>query len=201
MTEERTLESIVLRGKHVQLEPYTESHLPELWQVGNHEELWRYMPIEMSTERDMASLLQHLLSMARAGVAQGFAQRALEDDTVVGGTCYLNYDRTNHRVEIGATWITPQRQRSAINTEAKLLLLTHAFETLQCMRVEFKTDALNAGSQTALDRIGAKKEGTLRAHMIMPDGRFRDSVYYSILLNEWPGVKKQLTRRVNTRSH
>ncbi len=198
MTDTRKLQATILCGQHVKLEPYAESHIDELWRVGNHEELWRYMPFEVSSKSQMAALVRRMIDMAKSGVAQGFAQRALTDNTIVGGTSFLGFDAVNRRVEIGATWITPKHQRSAINTEAKLLLLTHAFESLQCIRVEFKTDALNIQSQTALGRIGATREGTLRSHMIMPGGRFRDSVYYSILHTEWPDVKDQLTHRVSS---
>jgi RimJ/RimL family protein N-acetyltransferase len=111
---------------------------------------------------------------------------------VVGSTSYLNIDRQHRRVEIGGTWTTPAWQRSAINTEAKYLQLRHAFETLGCIRVEFKTDALNSKSRQALARIGATEEGTFRNHMIMPDGRIRHSVYFSITDDEWPRVKAHL---------
>ena len=111
---------------------------------------------------------------------------------VVGSTSDLTIDCQHQRVEIGGTWVTPAWQRSAINTEAKYLQLRHAFETLGCIRVEFKTDALNTKSRQALARIGATEEGTFRNHMIMPDGRIRHSVYFSITHDEWPRVKAHL---------
>ena len=113
---------------------------------------------------------------------------------MVGSTSYLNPDPANRRVEIGWTWLTPAAQRTGINTEAKYLLLEHAFEHLDCIRVEFKTDARNARSRVALERIGATEEGTLRHHMIMPDGHLRDSTYFSIVRTEWPEVRAHLER-------
>lgn len=121
----------------------------------------------------------------------------------MGGTGFLAPDAANRRVEIGATWITPDRQRTAINTEAKLLQLTHAFEVLGCARVEFKTDARNARSRAALARIGATEEGTFRKHMLLPDSTWRDSVYFSVLDTEWPDVSARLRNRIDehARSH
>jgi RimJ/RimL family protein N-acetyltransferase len=108
----------------------------------------------------------------------------------------MNMDLTNRKVEIGSTWIAPQWQRTVINTEAKYLMLRHAFETWNCMRVELKTDALNQRSRRAILRLGAKEEGTLRKHMVCWDGRQRDSIYFSILDTEWPEVKGQLEQRL-----
>lgn len=192
-----SLQPTTLGGTHVQLEPYREDHIPDLWAVGNHEALWRYMPFRVSTEEELGRLVRRMMDMASAGSGLGFVQRAISTGEIVGGTSYLGYAPNDRRVEVGATWVTPAWQRSAINTEAKLLLLTHAFEPLDCVRVEFKTDALNVQSQRALERIGAVREGTLRAHMIMPDGRLRDSVYFSILQTEWPSVKAHLTSKLH----
>ena len=117
-----------------------------------------------------------------------------ELDAAVGATSYLNIDQRNRKLEIGGTWIALQWQRTASNTEAKYLQLRHAFETLGCVRVEFKTDSLNERSRAALLRIGAVEEGTMRNHIIMPDGRFRHSVYFSVIDSEWPSVKSRLER-------
>lgn len=187
---------VTLTGSHVQLEPMAESHIPDLWRAGNHRSLWTYMPFAVTSEADVGTLVRHVVGWTAAGTGLGFVQRAMPGEEIVGATSYLNADATHRRVEIGATWVTPARQRSAINTEAKLLLLTHAFDHLHCIRVEFKTDSLNEQSRTALSRLGAVEEGTLRNHMIMPDGRYRHSTYYGITVEEWPAIRARLTSRL-----
>lgn len=132
-----------------------------------------------------------------AGTAMPFATVERASGRVVGSTRFMNIDVANRRVEIGATWIAKPWQRSAINTEAKYLMLRHAFETLKCIRVELKTDALNQRSRQAILRIGAREEGVLRQHMVTWSGRLRDSVYFSILDSEWAGVKADLEARLN----
>jgi RimJ/RimL family protein N-acetyltransferase len=119
----------------------------------------------------------------------------------IGSTRYGNIDRTHHRVEIGWTWVAREWQRTAMNTEAKYLLLRHAFETLGCMRVELKTDSLNERSRAAILRIGAREEGTFRNHMITASGRIRHTVYFSIIDSEWPAVKVHLEARLNSHKH
>jgi RimJ/RimL family protein N-acetyltransferase len=146
----------------------------------------------MGSEDEMRSYVEAELAKQEAGLVVRFVTVAKAIALPVGSTSYLNIDRQHRRVEVGGTWITPAWQRSAINTEAKYLQLRHAFETLDCIRVEFKTDALNAKSRHALARIGATQEGTFRNHMIMPGGRIRHSVYFSITHDEWPGVKSHL---------
>lgn len=191
------IEPITLTGQHVRLEPIEESHVPDLWRAGNHPAIWKYMPFAVTSEAQLAGLVQHVIGWVEAGTGLGFVQRALPAGEVVGSTTYLNADAANHRVEIGATWLTPAWQRTAVNTEAKYLLMTHAFEALDCIRVEFKTDSLNEPSRRALARIGAVEEGTLRNHMIMPDGRYRHSTYFGITVEDWPAVKAQLERRLH----
>jgi RimJ/RimL family protein N-acetyltransferase len=188
------LEPVTLTGRHVTLEPLRMAHVPELWEVADFPEIWRFMPFRPSSEREMRVLVQGAVGLAEAGHTLVFAQRFNADGRVVGSTSYLNPDPPYRRVEIGATWLTPAMQRTAINTEAKYLLLEHAFEHLGCIRVEFKTDARNARSRAALERIGATEEGTLRHHMIMPDGHLRDSTYFSILRTEWPEVRSSLEK-------
>lgn len=186
------LKPITLTGRHVTLEPLTTAHVPELWEVGRFPEIWRFMPFQPGSVCEVQALVEGALGLAEAGQMLTFAQRSNADRSVVGSTSYLNPDPAYRRVEIGATWLTPAMQRTAINTEAKYLLLEHAFDHLDCIRVEFKTDARNAPSRAALERIGATEEGTLRHHMIMPDGHLRDSVYFSILRTEWPEVRASL---------
>ena len=138
------------------------------------------------------------IGMARqrneAGTDLGFAIELTATGELIGATGLWAADPTHRRVEIGASWITKRWQRTAVNTEAKLLLLTYAFEELDCIRVEFKTDVRNTASRKALTRIGAVEEGTLRHHMVLHDGRLRNSVYFSVLAPEWPGVKTRLER-------
>jgi RimJ/RimL family protein N-acetyltransferase len=144
----------------------------------------------------MAAYIQTALDAQAAGSALPFATVHVPSGQVIGSTRYMNIDRTNRRLEIGATWIAAPWRRTAINTEAKYLMLRHAFETLGCIRVELKTDALNQRSRDAIRRIGATEEGTLRQHVITWSGRFRDSVYFSILDSEWPRVKQDLEQKL-----
>ena len=183
---------IILDGHHVRLEPVSLAHVPALWRAGAHDEIWRYLPYTMRSEDDMRSYVETELAKQEAGVVVRFVTVAKAIAQPIGATSYLNIDRQHRRVEVGGTWITPAWQRSAINTEAKYLQLRHAFETLGCIRVEFKTDALNTKSRQALARIGATEEGTFRNHMIMPGGRIRHSVYFSVTHDEWPRVKAHL---------
>ena len=144
----------------------------------------------------MGRYVETALRWQAEGTALPFATVERRVGTVVGSTRFGNIDRPNRRVEIGWTWLGPRWQRTACNTEAKYLMLRHAFETWGCLRVEFKTDALNERSRAALLRIGAREEGTLRKHMITTTGRVRDSVYFSILDDEWPAVKERLEARI-----
>lgn len=191
------IEPVTLTGDHVRLEPLQAAHVPDLWTAAQYPEIWKYMPFPVTSEAQLAGLVQHVIGWVGAGTGLGFVQRALPTGEIVGTTTYLNADATHRRVEIGATWITPGFQRTAINTEAKCMLLTHAFEVLGCIRVEFKTDSLNRQSRTALSRIGAVEEGTLRNHMIMPDGRYRHSTYFGITVEEWPAVRAGLKARLS----
>jgi len=188
------IKPVTLEGTFVRLEPVRLDHVAALWRIGADEAIWRYMPWIIRSERDMRAYIEAELRQQQAGLVLRFVTIAKRIEQPVGSTSYLNIDRQHRRLEIGGTWITPAWQRSAINTEAKYLQLAHAFETLRCIRVEFKTDALNVKSRQALARIGAVEEGIFRNHMVMPDGRLRDSVYFSIIASEWPGVKAHLER-------
>jgi RimJ/RimL family protein N-acetyltransferase len=185
---------ITLEGHHVCLEPVTLSHVPSLWRAGAYEEIWQYLPYAMCSDEEMRAYVASELAKQEAGLVVRFVTVARAIAQVVGSTSYLNIERQHRRVEIGGTWITPAWQRSAINMETKYLQLRHAFETLGCIRVEFKTDTLNTKSRQALARIGATEEGTFRNHMIMPGGRIRHSVYFSVTDDEWPRVKAHLER-------
>jgi len=148
----------------------------------------------------MAERIEELLAAEAAGSDLPLVTVERASGTVVGSTRFMNIDAANRRVEIGGTWIAPAWQRTALNTEAKYLMLRHAFETWQCVRVEFKTDALNTQSRKAILRIGAKEEGTLRRHLLTWSGRYRDTVYFSILDDEWPAVKANLERMMGMRA-
>ncbi len=152
------------------------------------------MPFAADTIERFTGYMSNLLKQAREGRALPFV--TIRENQVVGSTSYLEIDEHHRRLEIGATWITPDHQRSPVNTEAKLLQLSHAFDTLGCNRVELKTDSLNSKSRAAIARIGAKEEGTFRNHMVMPDGRLRHSVYFSITVEEWPAVRTNLEARL-----
>jgi RimJ/RimL family protein N-acetyltransferase len=186
------LEPVVLEGRFVRLEPLAERHVASLWAVAKEPEIWRWIPFRVESQAAVGALVAIAARGLESGAGLGFAQVAPATGEVMGSTSYLAADPPNRRVEIGATWLHPRFQRSGVNTEAKLLLLRHAFETLGCRRVEFKTDSENRASRAALARIGAVEEGTLRAHMVRPDGSRRDSVYFSVIEPEWPRVRAHL---------
>ncbi|MBI5351408.1 MAG: GNAT family N-acetyltransferase [Chloroflexi bacterium] len=184
---------ITLSGQHVCLEPLSESHVKGLSEIGIGQDFWNFMLYgNMQTEADIRNWILDLLGRAEKGTDLPFAVIHLASGRVAGATRYLNILPKDRGLEVGGTWYGTEFQRTAVNTECKYLLLTHAFESLKCIRVQIKTDLRNVRSQKAIERIGAKKEGILRNHMILPDGRFRDSVFYSILDSEWPQVKKNL---------
>jgi RimJ/RimL family protein N-acetyltransferase len=184
---------VTLTGKYVRLEPMTEAHIAGLAEIGVGQTFWNFMLYgNMDTEEDMANWVRDILSRAEKGTDLPFVAIHLASGHVAGATRYLNIMPKDRGLEIGGTWYGTEFQRTPVNTECKYLLLKHAFETLGCIRVQFKTDLRNERSQRAIERIGAVKEGVLRNHMILPDGRIRHSVFYSILDTEWEGVKKRL---------
>lgn len=184
---------VVLEGKHVRLEPLTETHVPGLAQIGVGQDFWQFMLYgDMNTQDDMANWVRDMLGRAERGTDLPFAAIHLASGRVAGATRYLNIMPKDRGLEVGGTWYGLEFQRTPVNTECKYLMIRHAFETLGCIRVQLKTDLRNERSQKAIERIGAKKEGVLRNHLILPDGRIRDSVFYSILDTEWSQVKKRL---------
>jgi RimJ/RimL family protein N-acetyltransferase len=187
-----TIEPVTLRGSVVALEPMRMDHVDALTRVGLDPELWRWIPSSVSSAEEMRGYVATALDEQRWGVSLPFVIIARGTEQVVGSTRYGNIDLANRRLEIGWTWVTAAHQRTAVNTEAKLLLLTHAFERLQVNRVELKTDALNLKSRAAITRLGAIEEGTLRKHLVTSTGRIRDTVYFSIIDTEWPAVKRRL---------
>lgn len=184
---------VILQGTHVRLEPMTEAHIPALAEIGVGQTFWDFMLYgNMNTEADMANWVRDILARAEKGTDLPFVAVHLASGRAAGATRYLNIVPKDRGLEIGGTWYGLDFQRTVVNTECKYLLLKHAFEALGCIRVQLKTDLRNERSQKAIERIGAVKEGILRNHMILPDGRYRHSVFYSILDSEWEGVKKRL---------
>jgi RimJ/RimL family protein N-acetyltransferase len=184
---------VTLTGQHVRLEPMTEAHIPALAEIGAGKEFWDFMVYgRMDNEEDMRGWVRDILSRAEKGTDVPFVAIHLESGRVAGATRYLNIMPNDKGLEVGGTWYGLDFQRTVVNTECKYLLLTNAFESLGCIRVQIKTDSLNLRSQKAIERIGAVKEGVLRNHMILPNGRIRHSVYYSILDSEWSDVKRKL---------
>jgi RimJ/RimL family protein N-acetyltransferase len=192
------IEPVVLEGQFVRLDPLLESHLAPLCEAGLDPGLWQWVPYRVLTLEDMRGYIRDALQAESLGTALPFATIGRATGKAVGSTRFMNIDRANRRVEIGSTWIGKPWQRSAVNTEAKYLMLRHAFEALGCVRVELKTDALNQQSRNAILRIGAREEGTLRRHTMTWSGRVRDTVYFSILDSEWPQVKAGLEAKLTT---
>jgi RimJ/RimL family protein N-acetyltransferase len=185
---------VTLEGSVVRLEPIRRQHAELFWDVAKNDldDIFRWIPYEMKTREDFQTLIDRALAEQERGESVVFATVERTSGQTIGSTRFMNIDRANRRVEIGSTWIAPPWQRTAVNTEAKYLMLRHAFEVWGCMRVELKTDALNQKSRNAILRTGAKEEGTLRRHTLTWTGRVRDTVYFSILDNEWPEVKERL---------
>ena len=196
MTGRAWVEPVTLEGSLVRLEPLSLDHLAGLTDIGLDAEIWRWMPMFVQAPGDMRTLVEEALADAEAGRLVPFATIERTTGKPVGSTRYLAIEPRHRRLEIGWTWLAPAWQHSALNTEAKLLMLSHAFDKLGALRVEFKTDALNEKSRAALLKIGATEEGTMRRHMVMPGGRRRDSVYYSVIEEEWPKVRQHLEARL-----
>jgi RimJ/RimL family protein N-acetyltransferase len=186
------LEVAALQGDYVRLEPLCAEHVEALCEVGLDPELWRLSPRTIRTRDDMRGYVASALEGQRQGDMLPFATVHIQSGRVVGSTRFCAVNREHRRVEVGSTWIARPWQRTAVNTEAKLLMLAHAFEVFGCNRIEFKTDRLNRRSRDAILRLGAREEGILRKHMVTAGGRIRDSVYFSILDSEWPAVKADL---------
>lgn len=186
------LEPVVLQGAHVRLVPMTMEHVPALWEAGSDPDLWRFTLTQIHSEDDMRRYVETALRLREQGTALPFVTTEAATGRVIGSTRLGNVDVWNRRVEIGWTWIAAPWQRSPINTEAKFLMLRHAFETLGCIRVELKTSALNEKPRRAIARIGGREEGILRKHAVSEDGRIRDTVYFGIVDDEWPDVRARL---------
>ncbi|MBB1634654.1 GNAT family N-acetyltransferase [Cupriavidus sp. UME77] len=196
----RFIEPVTLRGQHALLEPLRPEHEAEVQAAVADGELWKLWYTSVPAPDQVRTWTDTALQMREQQGAMPFVIREVRDGVpgaVVGATRYFNVDGANRRLEIGHTWHAQRVQRSAVNTECKLMLLTHAFEQLACIAVEFRTHWMNHQSRTAIARLGAKQDGVLRNHQRMPDGSLRDTVVFSIIASEWPTVKRHLQYRLD----
>jgi RimJ/RimL family protein N-acetyltransferase len=187
------LEPVTLKGSHVALAPLTQDHHDDLVAAVRDGELWNLWYTIIPEPAKMRAEIERRLALQAKGATLQFAVLEPSTGKAVGLTSYLNIDAVNRRVEIGATWYRASTQRTPLNTEAKLLLLTHAFEAKSCIAVEFRTHFMNQQSRRGIERLGAKLDGILRNHMVMANGTLRDTCVYSIIAPEWPTVKAHLT--------
>lgn len=186
------LEPVTLSGRHARLEPLLPEHEAQLAAATADGELWNLWYTTVPGADAVGTEIERRLGLQRAGSMLPFAVRELASGELVGMTTYMNVDASNRRVEIGSTWYAKRVQRSAVNTECKLMLLRHAFEQLECIAVELRTHFMNRQSRNAIERLGAKLDGVLRNHMLMPNGSMRDTAVYSITAAEWPAVRANL---------
>lgn len=183
---------ITLTGRHAILEPLALAHHDELVAATRDGELWKLWYTVVPSPEGMRGEIERRMRLQEAGQMLPFTVRCVATGKAVGMTTYMNVDHPSRRVEIGSTWYAQSVQRTALNTECKLMLLTHAFETLECIAVEFRTSFFNHRSRQAIERLGAKQDGILRSHMRHANGTLRDTVVFSIIAAEWPGVKQNL---------
>lgn len=191
------LQPVILGGDIIRLEPLTSDHAGDLARIGLHPDLWRLQPEPVATADDMRRYVDRALEGQREGTCLPFVIVSQSTGQIIGSTRYMDIALAHRRLEIGATWLTPASQRSGANTEAKFLLLQHAFETIGIMRVVFKTELSNTQSRQAILRIGGVEEGVFRKHLIAQSGRPRDMVYFAILDEDWPKVKARLQARLH----
>src|SRR5689334_21911060 len=190
------VEPVTLEGRWVRLEPLAERHADDLAAVAGVAEIWRYMPVPLMAIEQIRAWIADTLALQSAGAALPFAIVDRASGRAIGSTRYLTIMPKDRGIEIGWTWLARTRWRTPVNTECKYLLLRHAFETLGCIRVQLKTDRRNERSRRAIERIGGQFEGILRQHMVLIDGSYRDSAYYSIIDAEWPAVKDNLAAKL-----
>jgi N-acetyltransferase len=185
-------EPVTLSGRHASLEPLSAAHHDDLLEAVRDGELWKLWYTSIPSAEGMRAEIERRLRLQQAGTMLPFAVRSAASGKMVGMTTFMNIDANHHRVEIGSTWYAKSAQRTPLNTECKLMLLTHAFESLGCIAVEFRTSFFNHASRRAIERLGAKQDGILRSHQRHADGSLRDTCVYSILAHEWPAVKQHL---------
>ncbi len=192
------LQPVILRGDHVHLIPLAPEHCAGLAAAAEDGELWKLWYTSVPRPDEMAAEIARRIALRAVGTMEPFTVFDPVSGDLAGMTTYMNVDRINRRVEIGSTWYARRFQRTLLNTEAKLLLLEHAFETLDCIAVEFRTHFLNQQSRRAIERLGAKLDGVLRSHSIARNGTIRDTVVYSIIATEWPVVRAMLELKLST---
>lgn len=192
----RWIKPVTLKGKVVYLEPLSLDHANELGEVTNDGELWKLWYTGVPSPETVESYVVSAVKMFDNKVAMPFIVREAKQSKIIGSTRFCNIDEQNKRVEIGYTWYAKSYQRTSVNSECKLLLLTHAFEQLDAIAVEFRTHWHNLDSRRAIERLGAKQDGVLRNHQKTPDGNYRDTVVFSIIDHEWPTVKTSLTHKL-----
>jgi N-acetyltransferase len=190
------MRAVSLVGDSVTLEPLSQEHHDGLVAAVCDGDLWDLWYTSIPRPDGMRAEIDRRVGLREAGTMLPFTVRVNDTARIVGMTTYMNVDAANRRVEIGSTWTAQSAQRTATNTESKLLLLTHAFIDLECIAVEFRTHWMNLQSRAAISRLGAKQDGVLRSHNIMADGSLRDTVVFSIIQSEWPGVRNELRRRL-----
>ena len=193
------LNPVSLHGAHARLEPLSHDHIDGLTEAVKDGELWKLWYTLIPKPQDMGKEIDRRLGLLAAGAMLPFTVYDA-DGKIAGMTTYMNVDAANRRVEIGSTWYAKRVQRSALNTQCKLLLLSHAFEMLDCIAVEFRTHFFNHQSRRGIERLGAKQDGILRSHMIAPNGTLRDTVVYSIIAGEWPTAKAHLSYQLNEKA-
>jgi N-acetyltransferase len=191
---------VTLDGRWARLEPLEQRHGNGLLAAAADDAIWRWMPVRLATSDDVHAWIDLALTAQAAGTELPFAIVSQETGGVIGSSRFLDIRVPHRGVEIGWTWLGREYQRTAINTECKLLLLRHAFETWGCIRVQLKTDRRNDRSRRAIERLGAQFEGIHRNHYVLPDGSFRDSAFYSIVEREWPGIKARLEEKLGLTS-
>jgi RimJ/RimL family protein N-acetyltransferase len=192
-------EPVTLAGPHARLEPLSHAHLVGLTEAVKDGELWKLWYTAIPAPENMGKEIDRRLGLQKAGSMLPFTVFD-PSGKIAGMSTYMNVDAANRRVEIGSTWYAKAVQRSALNSQCKLLLLTHAFEKLDCIAVEFRTHFFNQQSRRGIERLGAKQDGILRNHQIAPNGTLRDTVVYSIIASEWPTVKAHLSYQLNERA-
>jgi len=191
------VEPVTLAGEHVRLEPLSLAHVEGLFAIGQQREDWAYLPVPgLCAAADARQWVEQALQLAERGAQCPFVLVHPASGRPMGSTRFMNIRERDRGLEIGYSWLGRDYQRTAVNTEAKYLLLSHAFDALDALRVELKTDLRNLRSQRAIERLGARREGVFRRHMLAQDGHVRDSVYYSITDLDWPGVRAGLQSRL-----
>ena len=192
-----SVKPVELGGRHVRLVPLAQDHHDDLAEAVREGDLWRLWYTSIPAPEAMRAEIDRRLALQRAGSMLPFAVLDPADGRAVGMTTFMHIDAANRRLEIGSTWVARRVQRTGLNTEAKLLLLGHAFDDLGCIAVEFRTHFHNRQSRQAIERLGAKPDGVLRSHQILPDGSLRDTCVYSIIACEWPAVRRGLRWRLD----